>query len=180
MHEESDPRALHVLNRALKSGSRATRLRAVAMLARFACEPRERWLAEAESDPDVAVRQTALIVSAWTATCGGDAWPQREDPAFDRVAPLEVASDAQLERSLRPRWQWEYAVEVWREDGLLVGVFLSTTCEEDDEHAKRMALGQAILTSSAPGGDAFEPETAATFIVGKRQVRSDARPKRRP
>jgi len=180
MDEQGDPRALHVLDRALKSGSRATRLRAVAMLARFECEPRKRWLTEAEGDPDLAVRETALIVSAWTVACDGDAWPQREDPAFDRVAPLEPGGDAQLERSLRPRWQWEYAVEVWREDGLLVGVFLSTTCEEDDGHAKRIALGQAILTSSAPGGDAFEPQTAAAFIVAKRQVRSDARPRRQP
>ncbi|MDR3686422.1 MAG: hypothetical protein P4L93_05665 [Coriobacteriia bacterium] len=136
-------------------------------------------MARAQGDPDLAVRETALIVDAWTASGSEGDWPQREDPAFDRVAPLDSSSDAAMERSLRARWQWEYAVEVWREDGMLVGVFLSTTCDEDDEHAKRIALGQAILTSSAPGGDAFEPATAAAFIVGKRQVKTDARPKRR-
>jgi hypothetical protein len=178
MYEETDTRALQVLARALASGSRATRLRAVAMLARVACEPRERWLAEALGDPDSAVRDTATIVSAWTHPSDEAVWPQREDPAFDRVAPLDPAADAQIERSVRLRWQWEYAVEVWRADGLLVGVYLSTSCREDDEHAKRIALGQAILASSAPGGDAFDPADAAAFIVGKRQVRNDASTRR--
>jgi len=174
MYTETDPRVLRVLAHALASGSRPTRLRAVAMLARVACEPRERWLAEAGRDPDSAVRQTALIVSAWTAETADACWPQREDPAFDRVAPLDPASDAELDSAANLRWQWEYAVEVWRDDGMLVGVFLSTACEEDDEHAKCIALGQAILASSAPTGDRFDPASAAAFIVGKRQVRSDA------
>jgi hypothetical protein len=72
-------------------------------------------------------------------------------------------------------WQWEYAVEVWREDGLLVGVFLSMAGAEDDERAKRIALGQAILASCAAGGDPFDPSRAAPFIVGKRRVRKNAR-----
>ena len=180
MHEESVTRALRVLADALRSASRATRLRAVAMLARVECGQRERWLAEAMEDPDLAVRETALIVNAWTVPRGVESWPQREDPAFDRVAPLDsMTGEVQIESAMQPRWQWEYAVEVWREDGLLVGVFLSTTCQEDDEHAKRIALGQAILSSSSPGGDAFEPATAAAFIVGKRQVKSDGSRRRR-
>jgi hypothetical protein len=174
MYTESDPRVLRVLERALHSSSRPTRLRAVAMLARVTCESARRWLDEACADPDQAVRQTALIVSAWTAVQDGDAWPQREDPAFDRVAALDAAWEAELEVSAHLRWQWEYAVEVWRDDGLLVGVFLSTVCEEDDEHAKRITLGQAILASSAPSADRFDPESAAAFIVAKRRVRSDS------
>lgn len=126
------------------------------------------------------MRQTATIVSAWVVPYAEAVWPQREDPAFDRVAPLDPASDLQVERAMRLRWQWEYAVEVWRADGLLVGVYLTTSCEEDDEHAKRIALGQAILASSAPSGDAFDPADAAAFIVGKRHVRSDANSRRGP
>jgi hypothetical protein len=178
MYHESDPRALRVLEHALESGSRATRLRAVAMLARVSCESRERWLAEAARDPDTAVRDTATIVSAWTQPCEDAVWPEREDPAFDRMAPLDAGFDSQIERAVRLRWQWEYAVEVWRADGLLVGVYLSTAYQEDDEHAKRIALGQAILASSAPGGDAFDPALAAAFIVGKRQVCGDANSRR--
>lgn len=180
VYEENDPRVLRVLQRALESGSRPTRLRAVAMLARVACEPRSRWLTQAMRDSDAAVRDTALIVSAWTAGGKEAVWPDREDPAFDRVAPLDPASDAQIERAVALKWQWEYAIEVWREDGMLVGVYLSTAYEEDDQHAKRIALGQAILASSAPGGDAFDPALAAAFIVGKRQVRSDAGSRRQP
>lgn len=179
MYVETDPRVLRVLARALESGSRPTRLRAVAMLACVACEPRERWLAVASHDADAAVRQTALIVSAWTMSGGEAGWPSREDPAFDRVAPLGPTPDVELESAVRLRWQWEYAVEVWREDGLLMGVFLSTACEEDDEHAKRIAIGQAILASSGRNGDRFDPASAAAFIVGKRQVRTDAGSKRR-
>jgi len=174
MYTETDPRVLRVLERALASSSRPTRLRAVAMLARVECEPAQRWLAEACDDPDPAVRETALIVSAWTARGDEATWPQREDPAFDGMAAIGAEWDAELESAACRRWQWEYAVEVWRDDGLLVGVFLCTVCEEDDEHAKRIALGQAILASSAPAGDRFEPESAAAFIVEKRHVRSDA------
>jgi hypothetical protein len=173
MYVESDPRTLQVLARALASGSRATRLRAVAMLSRVECEARQRWLDEAMHDPDQGVRDTAVIVSAWTLPVDVPLWPQREDPAFDRMPPLDAGFDAHIESAVRLRWQWEYAVEVWRADGLLVGVYLSTACQEDDEQAKRIAWGQAILASSAPGGDAFDPAGAAAFIVGKRQVSSD-------
>ena len=178
MYTESDPRVLAVLGRAIHSGSRATRLRAVAMLARVDCEKRARWLAETCEDPDSGVRETAHIVTAWTV--GGEAgWPEREDPAFDVLAPLDVSAEAQLEEAARFSWQWEYALEVWRDDGLLVGVYLATTCEEDDEHAKRIALGHAILASSSPQGERFDPASAAAFIVGKRRVRTDAQSKRK-
>ena len=179
MYEESDPRALDVLERALQSTSRATRLRAVAMLARVRCAAHDRWLAHAHRDADPAVRDTADIVAAWTLRTEDAPWPQREDPAFDRVAPLDSNADAQLEGCVSWRWQWEYAVEVWRADGLLVGVYLSTAYEEDDEHAKRIALGQAVLASAAPGGDPFDPQEAAAFIVGKRQVRTGSNTRRR-
>jgi hypothetical protein len=178
MYTESDPRVLAVLERALRSGSRPTRLRAVAMLARVACEPRARWLTEACGDPESAVREMAQIVAAWVAIDGESEWPQREDPAFDALAPMDLGADAQLEHAAHFRWQWEYALEVWREDGLLVGVYLATTCEEDDEHAKRIALGHAILASTSPLGERFDPALAAVFIVGKRRVKSDAESRR--
>ncbi len=72
-------------------------------------------------------------------------------------------------------WEWEYAVEVWASDGMLVGVFLCATCQEDSEHAKKIALGQAVLASAGPSGDRFDPSTAAAFIVAKQRVRRDAR-----
>jgi len=180
MYTETDPRVLSVLSRALASSSRATRLRAVAMLARLDCEQRQRWLDGASEDRDGAVRETALIVSAWTAHSTGATWPEREDPAFDRVPDLDCDDSAELERAAQMRWGWEYAVEVWRGDGLLVGVFLSTSCGEDDEHAKRIALGQAILASSSKGADRFDPGDAAAFIVGKRRVRRGAGQARGP
>lgn len=178
MYTEGDPRVLAVLERAVHSGSRPTRLRAVAMLAIVACEQRNRWLAEACGDPDSAVRETALIVSAWAAVDGDGDWPEREDPSFDVLAPLDPSADSQFDQAARFTWQWEYAVEVWREDAMLVGVYLATTCEEDDEHAKRIALGHAILANSSHYGDRFDPATAAAFIVGKRRVRSDAETRR--
>ena len=58
---------------------------------------------------------------------------------------------------------------------MLVGVFLCTTCQDDIEHAKKIALGQAVLASAGPSGDRFEPSTAAAFIVAQRRVRCDAR-----
>ena len=180
MYTETDPRVLRVLSRALASSSRATRLRAVAMLARVRCGQRTRWLEEACADRDRAVRETATIVSAWTFESDAAAWPEREDPAFDRVPDLDCDGSAELERAAQMRWEWEYAVEVWRGDGLLVGVFLSTACREDDEHAKRIALGQAVLASSSEGGDHFDPGDAASFIVGKRRVRRGAGQARGP
>jgi hypothetical protein len=174
MYQETDPKVLRVLARALESSSRATRLRAVAMLARLECAESQRWLDRALGDPDTAVSQTAVLVSAWTARPCDPGWPQREDPAFDRVADLDQDGCSELEHAAPMRWQWEYAVEVWRSDGLLVGVFLSTTCGDDDEHAKRIALGQAVLASSVAGADRFEPSDAAAFIVGKRRVGREA------
>lgn len=174
MYIESDPRVLGVLARALASSSRATRLRAVAMLARVQCPESSRWLKSAMADRDESVRQTALMVAAWTAAPADPPWPEREDPAFDRVSDLDHDGFSELERAASMRWEWEYAVEVWRGDGLLVGVFLCTTCAEDDEHAKRIALGQAILASGAAHADRFEPAEAAAFIVGKRRIRRPA------
>jgi hypothetical protein len=175
MYDETDSRILAVLERALHSSSRATRLRAVAMLAHVGCGTRGRWLQAALEDPDQAVRDTALAVTSWVMVPETPAWPEREDPALDGAADPQWESDAQAEAAACLAWQWEYAVEVWRGDGLLVGVFLSTSCAEDDEHAKRIALGQAILASCAAGGDQFDPAQAASFIVGKRQVRRGMR-----
>ena len=175
MQEESDSRAVAVLERALSSTNRVTRLRAVAMLARFSCTQRADWLERALADIDAGVRDTAEAVISWTLEPRASAWPQREDPRFDRVAQLrEPESD--LRGGPAAGHQWEYVVEIWREDGLLVGAFLASTCEEDDEHARRIALGQAILASVGPGGDAFEPRSAAAFIVAKRRASRTPRP----
>lgn len=179
MYEEHDSRVLAVLERALHSKSRATRLRAVAMLAHVSCGQRRRWLAEACDDPDLAVRDTATIVLAWTCADGEHPWPEREDPAFDRLPPLDVTAD-EFDRTIRQRWRWEYTVEVWREDGLLVGTFAAMICTDDDEHAKRIALGEAILASAVTTGDRFDPEQAAAFIVAKRRVSADDRSQRAP
>lgn len=175
MYAETDPRALQVLECALDSSSRIIRLRAVAMLAHIDCDKRTRWLEAALCDREPCVRQTALIVVSWIASTAEPSWPQREDPIFDRVLDLADAAVV-LDSAAGLRWEWEYAVEVWRFDGLLMGVFLSVTCQDDDEHAKKMALGQAVLASAGPGADRFDPSTAASFIVAKRKVRHDARP----
>lgn len=173
MRQEGDPRVLAVLRCALMSNSRSTRLRAVAMLARVECRSRERWLQRACGDSDVSVRQTAAAVCSWVRTVEDAPWPAREElPLVERGRDgLNPAPDrATLEGTRRPGWRWEYTVEVWRGDGLLVGVFPSTSFGEDDEHAKRIALGQAVLASATPSGDAFDPSAAAAFIVGKRQT----------
>lgn len=175
MYEESDPRVISVLDRALHSSSRTVRLRAVSMLATVSCRQRTGWLATACRDADVAVRQAASAVVSWTVVVEPPPWPQREDPSFDCVPHL-FASEEIFDAGAGLRWEWEYAVEVWRDDGLLVGVFLCTTCQDDTEHAKKIALGQAVLASASPTGDRFEPSTAAAFIVAKRQVRRDVRP----
>jgi len=173
---EDDPRALGVLERALQSASGATRMRGVAMLAHVACESREMWLQSAASDSDVAVAQTALAVMSWVIAPTHPSWPQREDPRFDRVdaPPAEVFPWTQAQPA--SRWKWEYVVEIWRDDGLLIGCYLAATCAEDDEHAKRIALGQAILANAGGRGDVFDAGTAAAFIVAKRRLaeRSDA------
>lgn len=167
---EDHQRELSVLARALHSTSRVTRLRAVSMLARVDCRDRARWLEVACEDADAAVRQTALGVLSWIAEPASAPWPQREDPRFDRVVRPTIEPDPDMVAGAWTRWQWEYVVEVWRDDGLLLGSYVAATCEEDDEHAKRIALGQAILANAGGRGDAFDAATAAAFIVGKRRV----------
>jgi hypothetical protein len=174
MNPEADSKALEVLACALESTSRITRLRAVSMLARFECPERGRWLDRACRDADEGVRSAAVAVCAWVAVPDEPCLPDRENPAFDAI-PRIVDPIIALEATASGNRSWEYSVEVWRHDGLLVGVFLSALCNEDDEHAKRIALGQAILASAGPGGDSFDPERAAAFIVGKRTVGRTAR-----
>lgn len=169
---EADPRALGVLMRALQSSSRVTRVRAVSMLAHLDCDSRVQWLEDASTDADEAVSATANLVLAWVIEFDEPPWPQREDPSFDRFTEAPVDHGG-LSDDPPSRWQWEYVVEVWREDGLLLGVFLATTCAEDDDHAKRIALGQAILANAAGRGDAFDASAAAAFIVGKRELTSN-------
>jgi hypothetical protein len=174
MYAESDPRVVEVLAAALRSSSRMMRLRAVCMLANVSCEQSSEWLTAASSDREVAVRQAASAVMSWTMEVASPPWPQREDPAFDQFPQLSEP-EAVLDSGAGLGWEWEYAVEVWRGDGMLVGTFLCTTCQQDNEHAKKIALGQAVLASSGPGGDCFEPSTAAAFVVATRQVRRELR-----
>ena len=168
--EEHDPRALRVLMRALRSTSRVTRLRAVCMLANVDCRDRTEWLEAACSDADEGVAQTALGVLSWVAQPSEPPWPQREDPRFDRIASPTDDAPPWVSTGAQSRWQWEYVVEVWRDDGLLLGSFVAATCDDDDEHAKRIALGQAILANSSGKGDVFDAATAAAFIVAKRRL----------
>jgi hypothetical protein len=174
MYPDSDPRVIEVLDAALRSSSRAVRFRAVCMLANVSCTRRDNWLAVACLDDDAAVRQAASIVTSWTIDVESPPWPRREDPSFDRAAHLPEPETV-LDIHAGLRWQWEYVVEVWRADGMLVGVFLCTTCQEDVEHAKKIALGQAVLASAGPSGERFEPATAAAFVVAQRRVRCGAR-----
>ena len=177
---ETNHRVLQVLSNALGSSSRATRLRAVAMLSRIECADRAGWLETALTDSDEGVRHTALMVVGWTLPVSSVPWPDREDPGFDRTPEVSPEAEDELESSVAPNWKWEYSVEVWRADGLLLGVYLAVTCEEDDEHARCIALGQAILASAAPLGDAFESDRAATFITAKRRVRRQVRGGHKP
>ncbi len=177
MYSESDPKVIDVLGRALRSTSRVVRLRAVCMLENVTFESRAEWLRAAREDADVSVRQAADSVISWTLEVAPTPWPQREDPAFDTVPRLSECHEL-LEAGADLGWEWEYAVEVWREDGMLVGTYLCATCQEDNEHAKKIALGQAVLASTGPSGDRFEPSTAAAFIVAKRKVRRSSRPSR--
>jgi len=174
VYEETDPRVLRVLERALRSSSRTVRLRAVCMLANVSCTHGRGGLWGGCGDCYRAGRPAAAAVACWTAAVEPAPWPQREDPMFDRVSEL-VDADELLEAATGLAWEWEYAVEVWREDGLLVGVFLCTTCQEDPEHAKKIALGQAVLASTGESGERFEPSTAAAFVVARRQVRRGPR-----
>ena len=177
IYREDNPRSLAVLARALRAGSQATRVRAVALLACVDCSPRMPWLEQAACDESRAVRDTAHAVLAWVTPVAEPPWPAREDPSFDERhrGEMECADPFEGEG---PR-EWEYVVEVWRDDALLVGVFLASVNEEDDDHAKCIALGQAILASAQPGQDPFEPSSAATFIVGKRHAARRPRANRR-
>ena len=172
MQTEGDPRALAVLERALFTSGRVTRLRAVAMLARVECDQRIRWLERACRDQDRCVRDTALAVCSWVQKVECAPWPEREELPVPAVLDAgDPASGGEPPEGLsRPGWRWEYAVEVWRSDGLLIGVFLATSFREDDEHAKKIALGQAILASATPRGDQFDVSRAAAFIVDKKHA----------
>jgi len=163
-YHENDPRTLAVLSAALRSSSRATRLRAVAMLASVVCTQSDAWLQAALRDPDRAVRETAGIVRAWLSPAGAPECPLRES-----LGALSSQLDDGAERALIAErgYEWEYTIEVWRNDGLQLGAFFVCTCQEDDHHARSIALGQAILANVGPHGDTFDPEFAATFIVGK-------------
>ena len=165
-YHENDSRTLAVLSTALQSSSKVTRLRAVAMLASVTCGQRHEWLRAALRDSNRGVRETAGIVLSWVCPAEGSACPPRELTAANPVYPGD--GDA-AERALLGThgYEWEYAIEVWRRDGLQLGVYFVSTCQEDDHHARSIALGQAILANVGPHGDAFDPEFAATFIVDK-------------
>jgi hypothetical protein len=167
-YRETDPRTLSVLSAALRSPSRSTRLRAVAMLAMVECPQRALWLECALADRDSAVRQTALIVMAWIGVATRETETAREwgDGRGEQIETLDQA-EATLPSGCP--CEWEYTVEVWRIDGLLLGVFYVTTCAEDDAHARALALGHAILANHGGRGDRFDPEEAATFVVEKAQ-----------
>jgi hypothetical protein len=169
-YREADSRALEVLARALQSTSWATRLRAVSMLSHVACEQRIGWLEAARADPHTSVSMSAIAVLAWIAEPEGAPWPDREDPSFDRLPDAPCRGNPVLESGPGSRWQWEYVVEIWRDDGLLIGCYVAMTCAEDDEHAKRIALGQAIIANAGGRGDSFDAGAAAAFIVGKRRL----------
>lgn len=166
---ESDRRALAVLAAALRSSGRATRRRAVAMLVHVCCDERLAWLEGALSDSDEGVRHTALAVLAWVLPVADPPWPAREAGGQCARTGQADSGAGSLAESAATRGGWEYAIEVWRSDGLLVGVYAVTTCEEDDIHARSIALGQAILANTGRRGDAFDPATAATFIVAKNE-----------
>ena len=170
MREETDPRALGVLERALGSTSRATRIRAVAMLACVGCASRRDWLERACLDPDPSVSETALAVCSWVEEPEQACWPQREDLATHDRNGMFVGGDGNALQPGDRGDRWQYTVEIWTAEGLPVGVFTSTSFDGDDVHARHIALGQAILASVGEGGDAFDPSTAAAFIVNKERT----------
>jgi hypothetical protein len=170
MYTEGDPRALRVLEDALGCTNKATRLRAVAMLARVACPMRIRWLDAAMRDSDPQVRETARIVVAWVCRPDRPLWPTREECSLGEPEYCAASPGVWPQDALRVREGWSYVVEVWRSDGMLLGTYAATTCAEDDQHAKCIALGRAILDSTSAHGDHFDPSDAAAFIVEKRRV----------
>lgn len=146
------------------------------MLAHFECDTRVEWLEAALADRDRGVRETALIVLAWIAEGRAPSWPTREDVSASAAADRDHSApenDVQLPGALVGRARWEYVVEVWRGDGRPFGVYLATTWADDDAHAQCIALGQAILESSRPCGEPFDPSSAAAFVVGKQLVAMD-------
>jgi len=147
------------------------------MLATVMCPQRDAWLDCAILDPESIVREAAIAVASWVAEPRACTWPSREEVGDAREPTSEAADD--LELAVAASWGWEYTVEVWREDGLCIGVFLSTSRLEDDEHAKKVALGQAVLATASGAGDGFDPATAATFIVEKRRTARPAPPRSR-
>lgn len=173
-YHENDPRTLAVLSTALRSRSRATRLRAVAMLSRVDCQQRTLWLETALGDHDRAVRETAGLVLAWLApppvsTSARDVTLERGRVLASEVSGRDPDNDVDGALLAARGYEWEYTVEVWRVDGLQLGVYFMSTCQEDDRHARSIALGQAILANAGMHGDAFDPEHAATFIIDKRR-----------
>jgi hypothetical protein len=170
MYTENDPRVLRVLEDALGCASRGTRLRAVAMLARVDCPMRIRWLDAAMCDSDPRVRETAQIVAAWIRHSDRPLWPTREECSPGEPEYCGVDSGLWPHDTIRVREGWHYVVEVWRSDGMLIGTYAATTCAEDDQHAKCIALGRAVLDSTSAHGDHFDPGDAAAFIVDKRRV----------
>ncbi|NTU71674.1 MAG: hypothetical protein HGB10_07650 [Coriobacteriia bacterium] len=138
------------------------------MLAHVDCEMRPTWLSAACLDSDESVATTAQAVLSWVLDPGVPPWPERENYDQGIAGPADAAGEV-LGADPLSRWQWEYVVEVWRDDGLLLGVYLCPTCEEDDGHAKSIALGQAILANTGGKGDSFDARTAACFIVGKQR-----------
>lgn len=139
------------------------------MLSRVTCLHHDDWLEAALRDPDRAVRETASMVLSWLSEASGPTVPPRE-----LLPPDDACVDSYecAERALPGArgYEWEYTVEVWRTDGLQLGAYFVSTCQEDDRHARSIALGQAILANVGRRGDAFDPEHAATFIVDKQRT----------
>lgn len=173
MYIETGSNAFQILQRAMASPSAPLRVRAVAMLGAVDCALRLAWLETALHDRDAEVRLTAAAVLPYVIEPPVPPWPTREDPRFDKAVQLafDGLGDAETECGDGFRWEWEYVVEVWREDGLLIGVFLAHTCNEDERHAGAIALGQAVLQSVGPCGEQFDSARAGAFVTEKRRIR---------
>lgn len=148
------------------------------MLQHVECDERILWLERALEDADRDVRETAVAVTAWVLDVARPPWPPREDPAFDRTTEIPLSGVPVCAPADGLGWEWEYVVEVWRQDGLLIGAFVAATCAEDEEHAGRIALGMAILANTDSMGEKFDPASAASFIVEKRRVQRASRRRR--
>ncbi len=173
-------RSLRVLERALRSSRTSTRERAVAMLAHVDLLEREEWLARAEADRASSVRSMAALVAAWASAVPHGTWPEREEVADGTLAHAEPVGSAPGAPHPEGGWKWEYLVEVWREDAVPVGLFVTATCDEDDEHARRIALGQAVLAVAPDRASSFDPGSAAAFVIAKRRERRRTRQRPAP